>query len=205
LRRAVTACAAWRSAGLNVTIAVNISADDLVDEYLPYYLLELTNGSGLKPADVTLEITESAIMHNIETSLAVVSCVRELGYGVAIDDFGTGQSAMAQLKRMPVDELKIDKSFVLNLDNRGDEAIVRTSIELAHQFGLNAVAEGVESAQSLERLQALGCEYAQGYFIAEPLTQMEFVAWARKWSSRQGEDIVALAAAERAARQGGRA
>ena len=204
LRHALKQCADWRAHGVNVAIAVNISVDDLVDEYLPYYLLDLTKRYSLKPEDVTLEVTESAIMHRIEMSLAVISCMRELGFRVAIDDFGTGQSAMAQLKRIPVDELKIDKSFVINMADRHDEAIVRTSIELAHQFGLRVVAEGVESGQALERLQTLGCEYAQGFFIAKPLKPAEFAAWVRKWSSGQGSDIVAMVAAERGARHGAR-
>jgi diguanylate cyclase (GGDEF)-like protein len=197
LRHALMTLASWRSRGIEVSMAVNISVDDLVDEYLPYFMLDLTKRHGIAPADVTLEVTESAIMHNIEMSLSVASCLRELGFRVAIDDFGTGQSAMGQLKRIPVDELKIDKSFVINMQNQRDEAIVRAAIELAHQFGLPVVAEGVESAATLERLQTLGCEYAQGHYIAKPLSADEFAAWAHKWSSRQGSDIVALVAAER--------
>jgi diguanylate cyclase (GGDEF)-like protein len=197
LARALKAHANWRAQGVQVAIAANISVDDLVDEYLPYYMLDLTNRYDIEPTDVTLEVTESAIMHDIQMSLSVVSCLRELGFRVAIDDFGTGQSVMGQLKRIPVDELKIDKSFVLNIESQHDEAIVRASIELAHQFGLPVVAEGVESAQTLERLQTLGCEYAQGYFIAKPLTEAEFPAWVRRWSSHQGADIVALVAAQR--------
>lgn len=190
LREAIVSCANWRTNGVNVAIAVNISADDLVDEYLPYYLLELTNQNRLKPADVTLEITESAIMRNIEMSRSVVTCMRELGFKVAIDDFGTGQSALAQLKRLPVDELKIDKMFVLNMENQRDEAIVRASIELGHQFGLCVVGEGVEDEQSLERLRQMGCEYAQGFHISKPLRPTDFLRWARNWA--QTTDLVAL-------------
>jgi EAL domain-containing protein (putative c-di-GMP-specific phosphodiesterase class I) len=197
LRHALMTLGSWRSRGLDISVAVNISVDDLVDEYLPYYMLDLTRRHGVPPANVTLEVTESAIMHNIQMSLAVVSCLRDLGFRVAIDDFGTGQSAMGQLKRMPVDELKIDKSFVINRENQRDEAIVRAAIELGHQFGLPVVAEGVESAATLERLQTLGCEYAQGYYIAKPLPASEFLAWVHKWSNREGSDIVALVAAER--------
>jgi len=203
LRHALMTLERWRSNGINVSVAVNISVDDLVDEYLPYFMLDLTRRHGIAPTDVTLEVTESAIMHNIQMSLAVVSCLRDLGFRVAIDDFGTGQSAMGQLKRIPVDELKIDKSFVMKMDNQHDEAIVRASIELGHQFGLAVVAEGVESAATLERLQTLGCEYAQGYFIAKPLSASEFPAWVHKWSNRQGSDIVALVAAERTPTQRG--
>jgi diguanylate cyclase (GGDEF)-like protein len=204
LRHALMTLGSWRSRGLDVSIAVNISVDDLVDEYLPYFMLDLTRQHGIIPANVTLEVTESAIMHNIQMSLSVVSCLRDLGFRVAIDDFGTGQSAMGQLKRMPVDELKIDKSFVINMENQRDEAIVRAAIELGHQFGLPVVAEGVESAATLERLQTLGCEYAQGYYIAKPLPANEFPAWALKWSNREGSDIVMLAAAERGSEPRGR-
>jgi diguanylate cyclase (GGDEF)-like protein len=192
LREAMRCCANWRSHGVDIAIAVNISADDLVDEFLPYYLLELTGKHGLKPTAVTLEITESAIMRNVQMSLAVISCMRELGFRVAIDDFGTGQSALAQLKRLPVDELKIDKSFVVNLDNARDEAIVRASIELGHQFSLCVVAEGVEDEATLERLRAMGCEFAQGFHISRPVGTTEFLRWAKRWTA--STDIVALVA-----------
>src|ERR1044071_2986818 len=115
LREAVTRCAAWRDQGIELSIAVNISVDDLVDEYLPYFLLDIVKQHRLRPEQITLEVTESAIMHNVQKSLAVVSCIHELGFRIAVDDFGTGQSALAQLKRLPVDELKIDKSFVMSM------------------------------------------------------------------------------------------
>ena len=197
LKHALMTLGGWRARGMDISVAVNISVDDLVDEYLPYYMLDLTRRHGVPPPKVTLEVTESAIMHNIQMSLSVVSCLRELGFRVAIDDFGTGQSAMGQLKRIPVDELKIDKSFVMNMENQRDEAIVRAAIELGHQFGLPVVAEGVENAATLERLQTLGCEYAQGYYIAKPLPATEFPSWVLKWSNREGSDIVTLVAAER--------
>jgi EAL domain-containing protein (putative c-di-GMP-specific phosphodiesterase class I) len=131
----------------------------------------------LRPDRLTLEVTESSIMRNIETSVAVIQCVRELGFRLAIDDFGTGQASLTQLKRIPADELKIDKSFVQNLSNPHDEAIVRAAIELAHQFGLHAVAEGVEDQSSFDRLRALGCETAQGFHLARPLSPAAFVQW----------------------------
>lgn len=181
LKESVAQCARWHREGLALSVAVNISVDDLVDEYLPHFLLDITRRNGLKPPDVTLEVTESAIMHKIHMSLSVMSCMRELGFRVAIDDFGTGQSALAQLKRLPLDELKIDKSFVMNLETERDEAIVRASVELAHQFGLTVVAEGVENADVLERLRALSCEVAQGYYISRPLPANEFGQWVRSW------------------------
>ena len=192
LARASQHCAEWRAAGLDIELAVNISVDDLVDEFLPYYLLDICRQSELKPTDITLEVTESAIMHNVQMSLSVVSCIRELGFRVAIDDFGTGQSSLAQLKRLPVDELKIDKSFVMNMQSSCDEAIVRTAIELGHQLGFSVVAEGVESAEVLERLHTLGCEVAQGFYITAPIAGIDFVNWVRGWHARQNPGIVTI-------------
>jgi diguanylate cyclase (GGDEF)-like protein len=197
LTSAVACCATWRQMGLRLSLAVNISADDLVDEYLPYFLLDLIRRNGLRPADLTLEVTESAIMHNVQMSLSVVGCIRELGFRVAMDDFGTGQSALAQLKRLPLDELKIDKSFIMNMSSAKDEAIVRATVELAHLLELSVVAEGVEDAQALERLRLLGCESAQGYFISKPLPAAEFPAWVKRWSAEQTADIVSLVQVER--------
>ncbi len=193
LREAVAHCASWRDRGVRLSVAVNISVDDLVDEYLPYFLLDLVKQHSLAPAQITLEVTESAIMHNVHKSLAVVSCIHELGFRIAVDDFGTGQSALAQLKRLPLDELKIDKSFVFGIPERTDEAIVRATIDLAHQLGLTVVAEGVETADALERLTAFGCEYAQGYYIAKPLPADEFLAWTAQWRAGQAAGVVAFA------------
>jgi diguanylate cyclase (GGDEF)-like protein len=194
LRAAVMRCAAWRDQGIELSVAVNISVDDLVDEYLPYYLLDLVRQHRLKPEQLTLEVTESAIMHNVQKALAVVSCIHELGFRIAVDDFGTGQSALAQLKRLPVDELKIDKSFVMSMQEPKDEAIVRATIDLAHQLGLSVVAEGVETAEVLDRLAALGCEYAQGYQIGKPMPPPEFLTFLARWPSGKSAGVVPFAA-----------
>lgn len=182
----------WRAQGLAISMSVNISADDLIDDYLPDYLQTLCSRYGFDPASLTLEVTESSIMHDFESSRAVIVAIRDMGFRISIDDFGTGHSALAQLKRLPVDELKIDKSFVMNIADPRDEAVVRTAIELAHKFGLTAVAEGVEDEASLVRLQQLGCETAQGFFISKGLPGDEFAAWARAWESGEGADIVTL-------------
>ncbi|HZF27963.1 MAG TPA: EAL domain-containing protein [Gammaproteobacteria bacterium] len=194
LREAVVRCAAWRDQGLKLSVAVNISVDDLIDEYLPYFLLDLVKQHTLPPEQVTLEVTESAIMHNVQKSLAVVSCIHELGFRIAVDDFGTGQSALAQLKRLPVDELKIDKSFVMSMHNPKDEAIVRATIDLAHQLGLSVVAEGVETAEVLERLAAFGCEYAQGYQIGKPMPPAELLSFLARWQAGKTPGVVPFAA-----------
>ncbi|HUL81924.1 MAG TPA: EAL domain-containing protein [Gammaproteobacteria bacterium] len=190
LREAVAQAAAWRAQGLSLSVAVNISVDDLSDEYLPYYLLDIVKQRQLPPPQLTLEVTESAMMHNVHKSLAVVSCIHELGFRISIDDFGTGQSALSQLKRLPVDELKIDRSFVMGLHERKDEAIVRTTIDLAHQLGLSVVAEGVENAETLIHLASFGCEYAQGYYIGKPLPPHDFHAWLAKWRADKPHAVV---------------
>jgi len=190
LREAISQVAVWHGQAVDLTVAVNISVDDLVDEYLPYYLLDLVKRHAVSPAKLTLEVTESAMMHNIHKSLAVVSCIHELGFRISIDDFGTGQSALTQLKRLPVDELKIDRSFVQALHDRKDEAIVRTTIDLAHELGLIVVAEGVENADMLNRLASLGCEYAQGYYIGKPLPPTDFLAWLAQWRVGKPHAIV---------------
>jgi diguanylate cyclase (GGDEF)-like protein len=193
LREAVARCAAWREQGVRLTVAVNISVDDLVDEYLPYFLLEIVKKHGVEPEQVTLEVTESAIMHNVHKSLAVVSCIHELGFRIAVDDFGTGQSALAQLKRLPLDELKIDKSFVMSMHEPKDEAIVRATVDLAHQLGLSVVAEGVETPDALDRLAALGCEYAQGFHIGKPVAPEEFLGWVASWRAAGAPGVVPFA------------
>ncbi|HUF72754.1 MAG TPA: EAL domain-containing protein [Gammaproteobacteria bacterium] len=204
LEEAASTLAGWRSQGLKISMSANISPDDLMDRYLPPFLESLCQRHGIDPGSLTLEVTESSIMRNVENSLSVINAIRRLGFRVAIDDFGTGHSALAQLKRLPVDELKIDKSFVLNIDDQRDEAVVRTAIELAHKFGLAAVAEGVEDEACLTRLTQLGCESAQGFFISQSLPPDEFVAWARAWRGAGGADIVSLIGEGEKSRSAGR-
>jgi diguanylate cyclase (GGDEF)-like protein len=192
LREAVARCAAWRNQGVILGVAVNISVDDLTDEYLPYFLLELTQKHHLAPHTLTLEVTESAIMHNVQKSLAVVNCIHELGFRLAIDDFGTGHSALSQLKRLPVDELKIDKSFVTRTEDAKDDAILRATIDLGHQLGLTIVAEGVEDEATITRLAAMGCEHAQGYGIGKPMPQEQLLSWLTQRRSGGRSSVVAL-------------
>jgi diguanylate cyclase (GGDEF)-like protein len=192
LEESVATIADWRARSLELPVSVNISADDLVDDGLLGALVDLSARFDIAPGLLTLEITESAIMRDVDHALAVVSSIRERGFRISIDDFGTGHSALAQLKRLPVDELKIDKSFVLNISDQRDEAVVRTAIELAHKFGLTAVAEGVENDACLTRLRQLGCETAQGFYFSRSLPADKFDAWARSWSQGEGADIVSL-------------
>jgi diguanylate cyclase (GGDEF)-like protein len=198
LREAVARCAAWRNQGVVLSLAVNISVDDLTDEYLPYFLLELTQKHHLAPHVLTLEVTESAIMHNVQKSLAVVNCIHELGFRIGVDDFGTGHSALSQLKRLPVDELKIDKSFVMRSDAK-DDAILRATIDLAHQLGLKVVAEGVEDDAAMARLAAMGCEHAQGYGIGKPMPHEQLLPWLSQRRSGGRASVIALPVAGTAA------
>jgi len=194
LREAVARCAQWRTQGVMLSVAVNISVEDLTDEYLPYFLLEIVQKHKLAPHMLTLEVTESAIMHNVEKSLAVVNCIHELGFRLSIDDFGTGHSALGQLRRLPVDELKIDRAFVHGkADDSKNDAILRSIIGLAHELELEVVAEGVEDDETLARVAALGCERAQGYGIGKPIPQEQFLAWLAQRRSAGRPAVVSIA------------
>jgi len=165
-------------AGIDVKMAVNVSASSLRDSELPE-LIARALGTWSIPADrLTLEVTESAIMVDVERSLDVMQELKQLRVRLSVDDFGTGYSSLAYLRRMPLDELKIDKTFVLNMhDNTADVQIVRSVIDLAHNFELEAIAEGVEDAATLERLAGLGCDVIQGYYYARPMPLVDLMAW----------------------------
>jgi predicted signal transduction protein with EAL and GGDEF domain len=131
---------------------------------------------------LTVEVTENALMADRERSYRVLARLRELGVRVSIDDFGTGYSSLAHLKQVPADELKIDKSFVMNmLADKADGRIVEQVVALGHSFGLEVVAEGVENAEVASRLAAIGCDYVQGFHYAKPLAPKDFAAWAQDW------------------------
>jgi EAL domain-containing protein (putative c-di-GMP-specific phosphodiesterase class I) len=161
--------ARWQECLPDVSVAVNLSARSLQDATLPEMLERALKKRRVRPDWVTLEITESALMVNPERALRVAEEIARLGIRLAIDDFGTGYSSLAYLSRLPVSELKVDKSFVLRmLDYERDARIVQSTIDLAHNLGLKVVAEGVETAHVLARLRDLGCDAAQGYLIGTP-------------------------------------
>ena len=136
---------------------------------------------GVPPSRLVLEITESAVMKDPRYGMRILADLKSRGISMAIDDFGTGYSSLAQLKRLPVDELKIDKSFVQNLAEsaQDDLVIVRSTIELGHSMGMIVVAEGVENLEALRILQRFGCDMAQGYYMSRPLPVSEFEEWLR--------------------------
>jgi diguanylate cyclase (GGDEF)-like protein len=182
LRRAITQCAQWSASGLDLCVAVNLSALDLYDSELPTFISGLLGDAGLPGSKLLLEITESAVMKDPTFAVRILTELKRRGVSLAIDDFGTGYSSLAHLKRLPVDELKIDKSFVVNLSNSAhdDMVIVRSTIELGHNMGLKVIAEGVENAEALSALGTLGCDMAQGYFVSRPLPADEFARWMRE-------------------------
>jgi diguanylate cyclase (GGDEF)-like protein len=179
IRKAIAQCAEWHAGGLDLTVAVNLSALDLFDSELPTFISGLLSEAGLPARKLVLEITESAVMKDAAYAQKILADLKRRGVCLAIDDFGTGYSSLAHLKRLPVDELKIDKSFVLNLSESADDlVIVRSTIELGHNMGLRVIAEGVETAESLAILRRLGCDMAQGYYLSKPLPAAGFVEWA---------------------------
>ena len=172
--------AAWRDQNLAITMSVNLSARSLQERQLPDRVARMLSDWNVEPSALILEITESAIMVDPETALDVVTRLHDIGVRLSIDDFGTGYSSLAYLKRLPIDELKIDQSFVKHMAvDQNDRVIVRSTIDLAHNLGLKVVAEGIDEEQHVALLSLLGCDVGQGFFISEPLTIEAFSAWLR--------------------------
>ena len=175
----------WRELGHCIAMAVNISAIDLIDMRLPGYVDNLLKKHAVDAHMLTLEVTESALMGDPETALGALNRLRQMGISLSIDDFGTGFSSMAQLKKMPVDELKIDKAFVLELaTNMDDQIMVKTLISLANNLGLKTVAEGVEDEPSLAILKQNNCTKAQGFYLSKPLPANSFLDWLNQFDQQ---------------------
>ena len=187
LEEALQQCLAWRCSGFpDFKVAVNLSVKNLMDVELPRQIHTLLAKSQLVPDAIQLEITESSIMEDPERAIEVLTRLHEMGIGIAIDDFGTGYSSLAYLRRLPVDEMKIDRSFVRGMmSSENDAVIVRSVIDLGRNLGLVVVAEGIEDRESMERLEALGCTVGQGYHIARPMDVEGFDSWA---ASRHASD-----------------
>jgi diguanylate cyclase (GGDEF)-like protein/PAS domain S-box-containing protein len=174
-------CAAWLDAGLRLAIAVNLSARNLLDAEFPGQVRDLLERWAVPSELLILEITESTMVAEPVRTRAVLDELAAMGIRLSIDDFGTGYSSLAYLKRLPVREIKIDRSFVMTMDTDEDDAtIVRSTIDLGRNLGLEVVAEGVENEETLDRLRALGCTLAQGYHLSRPVPAAELEAWLQR-------------------------
>ena len=180
LRQAIMHMAQWNAAGLDISVAVNLSAPDIMDPQLVEEIQACLHEWAVQPSRLVLEITESAVMRDPNLAARHMHLLKLAGVRFAIDDFGTGHSSLAQLSRLPLDQLKIDRTFITHAHERpADATIVKSTIELAHNMGLTVVAEGVESATAVKLLRSMGCDLVQGEFISTPLTPgevREFVA-----------------------------
>ncbi|HEY0582947.1 MAG TPA: EAL domain-containing protein, partial [Chloroflexota bacterium] len=181
LNAALCQARAWSDAGRGLSIAVNLSMRDLQDPGLPEMIAAALTHWGVQPSMLAVEITESTLMADPAQAMEIVRRINAMGVSIAIDDFGTGYSSLAYLKRLAVNELKVDRSFVRHVaSDSHDVAIVRSTISLAHELGLQVVAEGIEDDATWDLLRRLGCDTAQGYLISKPLPVREFERWARE-------------------------
>jgi diguanylate cyclase (GGDEF)-like protein len=186
----------WQEAGLEIDVSINVSPVDLAEPDFADSIARLLVQTGASASHVVLEVTESGAMKDLPATLRMMDQLRVLGIRFSIDDFGTGYSSLAHLKRLPVDEVKIDRSFIQELEARcDDDVIVRSTINLGHALNLKVVAEGVEATSSWDALGRLGCDLIQGYFVSKPLPAREFTAWMktratqRRASSPAGADL----------------
>ncbi len=191
LWEAILQCQAWQKMGVEIPVAVNLSARNLQDIKLPEQIAGFLETAGVAPHLLELELTESAFMADPERAFLLLKRLNKMGIHLSIDDFGTGYSSMAYLKKLPVNELKIDKTFITSLmHNHSDAVITRSTIDLGHNMGLMVVAEGVEDQQTLNGLMVLGCDRAQGYYISRPAPPNDILQWIKEREASAGEKIV---------------
>ena len=182
LDKSAALCHDLESQGIYLKISANLSTRDLLDQNLPLKFAEILARHKVRPASFCLEITESAIMDDPVRAQLTLEGLHAMGVELSIDDFGTGYSSLAYLKRLPVDELKIDKSFVMNMEGDADDAkIVRSTIDLGHNMGLRVVAEGIESEVVWNLLAGMGCNQGQGYFMSRPIPAEQLPLWIGQW------------------------
>jgi EAL domain-containing protein (putative c-di-GMP-specific phosphodiesterase class I)/FixJ family two-component response regulator len=182
LRRSLTASRDWQKAGLSVRVSVNFAAASLGRLARFEEIVAATEEAGLKADDLTVEVTESGLMHDLTSALDVLTRLRLRGFHLSIDDFGTGYSSLQQLQRVPFTELKIDRSFVsAAVADPGSRDIVESSIRLAQRLKIRTVAEGVETEPDCALLRQMDCDLGQGYFFARPMPAADIPAWATRW------------------------
>lgn len=184
LEQTIKQCAMWRDAGLDLTLAMNLSPRNLADDRIVNDLEVLLKKYNVRGGMLEMEITESMLMSDPNRASRILERINKLGVRLSIDDFGTGYSSLAYLKRLPVKTLKIDGSFIMNmLESEQDEIIVKSTIHLAHNLGLDVVAEGVETLEVYDRLNSLECDSVQGYYIAKPMPIESVGAWLADYQS----------------------
>jgi predicted signal transduction protein with EAL and GGDEF domain len=184
LDKAIAECAAWHAAGRELTVAVNLAVRNLHDPMLSSHVSQMLERHCLPADALKLEITESMILSDPQRALKTVESLSELGVRFAVDDFGTGHSSLSNLRMLPVHELKIDRSFVTPMLNEdSDGVIVRSTIELGHALGLLVIAEGVEDARTLARLEEINCDRAQGHYFSKPIPPIEFMRWISRYEA----------------------
>jgi len=182
LRKSLLQWIDWREQGLELNIAVNVSRQSLLDPNFPNEVAQLLETYSVPASSLELEITENSIMADFAQAKEVLERLSRMGIRLSLDDYGSGYSSLAHVKRLPITEVKIDKSFVLGMaHDPGDRVIVRSTIELGHNLGLSVVAEGVESLETLRDLATLGCDLAQGFWVSRPIPGDEVVAWASQF------------------------
>jgi EAL domain-containing protein (putative c-di-GMP-specific phosphodiesterase class I) len=184
--QALQQCVTWKGSGIDLTVSINLSVHSLRDTDLVNYVHSKLGEYAACTSSLCFEITESAMMANPALGVEVLSRLNEMGARLAIDDFGTGFSSLAYLKQLPVHELKIDKSFIFNIEtNEDDRIIVSSTIDLAHNLGLQVVAEGVETQEIWETLIEMDCNIAQGHYLSRPLAPADLERWLVKQSTPQ--------------------
>jgi len=189
IEQAVMQCAIWNRRHYDLTVAINLSVHNLMDDELVSVVKRELYENDLQPDKLVVEITENVMITDPERAENTLNQLSDMGVSISIDDFGTGFSSLAYLKKLPVNELKVDKSFVIGmLNNENDAVIVRSTIDLARNLGLGVIAEGVEDYRTLEYLQTQGCNTVQGYYISKPIPVTEFEAWLKAWNSKYSNE-----------------
>lgn len=184
LKHTLAQAVSWHENGIEIEVAVNISPSTLLDPELPDTITGLLAAHKLPRGTLTLEITETSIVKDPDLAMAVLLRLADMGIKISIDDFGTGYSSLSYLKKMPASEVKIDKSFVMDMiENESDAVIVKATIDLAHNLGMRVVAEGVETQEIKDQLQQLNCDIVQGFLYSKPLASNDFSEWFSSWKA----------------------
>jgi diguanylate cyclase (GGDEF)-like protein len=193
LNEALEQCSKWKERGVDMTVSINVSMFDLLTAEVSEHIDAALRRYGLTPNNLMLEITESVIMEEPDTTIQVLTRLDGMGIRLAIDDFGTGYSSLAYIQQLPVTELKIDQSFISKLrDNHNDQTIVRSTIQLAHNLGLIVVAEGVDDEATWNVLEAMGCDVVQGFYVSRPMRAQDFGNWLHDGAGRRQLKLASL-------------